>query len=62
MERGLSLYTEAKICINRRIKKGETILFEDRKEAENLAKIKRTYVYSALDGKGYFRFFAVPIR
>ena len=55
-----SLFTEAKICIDQLVKTGRTILFDDRNEAEQYAHKRNTYVYSAVDKKGYFQCFAVP--
>ena len=60
MERKNSLYTEAKICIDQLVKTGRTILFNDRNEAEKYAHKRNTYVYSALDKRGYFQSYAVP--
>lgn len=58
----VSLYTEAGICIDERVKEKQTRLFIDRHEAEKLSKKRKTYVYSAVDRKRQFVCFAVPMR
>lgn len=62
MGQKISLYTEAGICIDERLETKQTKLFKDRKEAEKLAKRRKTYVYSAVDKRRCFVCFAVPIR
>lgn len=62
MKKDISLYTEAGICIDSRVKNKETVLFYDREIAEFFAKRRKTYVYSAVNKRREFECFAVPIR
>jgi len=58
----VSLYTEAGICIDEKVKEKLTKLFTDRKRAEKFADRRNTYVYSAVNKRKEFVCFAVPIR